>query len=576
MTPEREQPLYPRIAVVATAVATTVVALSARLAWLTTRADSAQAAAVSTYAIEAPRGSIWDRDGDLLAVETYAYDIGVDLPTLGGYDAAALAAVAGPVLGRPAADIEAAIAEGRADVRRRWISLARGVGADTLDALRRARVPVGDDTVSLQAMGLTTERLPRRSYPLGADAAHVMGFLNLDGEAHYGIEGRYDAELTGRAGTLAGYEGTDPRAFRPSRPGADLRLTIDRDIQVAASRALRDVVEDQSASGGTVVVLEARTGAVLAMASWPAYDPNQYAQANPDAFLDPAISKIYEPGSVVKAVTVASALDVGAVSADTQYHDTGTIEIDGVTIANWDHLAHGMTSLTEMLEHSLNVGAVHVAQALGGPRFYPALAAFGFGSPTGVDLEGEVAGIVRWPDRDPGWAPVYLATNSFGQGMSATPLQMAAAIGAIANDGVLMTPYVVAEILPPDGAPVPVAPRARHQVIGPETARTVRGMLLAVVDNHVTQAAIPGHAIAGKTGTSQIPTDGGYEEHATIASFCGFFPAADPRVVILAKVDRPEAVRGSEVAAPLFRAVAAAVIDALDLPPDRPVAEAAR
>lgn len=576
MTPDRERPLYPRIAVVATAMATVVVALSARLAWLTTRASSASAATVSTFEIEAPRGSIWDRDGDLLAVETYAYDIGVDLPTLAGFDAAAFAAAAAPALGRPVADIQTAIAGGRADSRRRWVSLVRGVDAGALDRLRSARVPLGDDAVDLETMGLTAERLPRRAYPLGADAAHVTGFLNLDGEAHYGIEGRYDAELAGQPGTLAGYEGTDPRAFRPSRSGADLRLTVDRDLQVAASRALRAVVAAQSASGGTVVVMEARTGAVLALASWPSYDPNRYAEADPDAFLDPAISKIYEPGSVVKAVTVASALDVGAIGPDMRYDDTGTIDVDGIAIANWDHLAHGSTTVTEMLERSLNVGAVHVAQALGSDRFYPALAAFGFGTLTGVDLDGEVAGLIRWPDRDPGWAPVYLATNSFGQGMSATPLQMAAAMGAIANDGVLMTPYVVAEVLRPGGETATVEPRPRRQVIGAETARTVRAMLLEVVDNHVTQAAIPGHAIAGKTGTSQIPTAGGYEDDATIASFCGFLPAADPKVVILAKVDRPKAVRGSEVAAPLFRDVAAAVIDALDLPPDRPMVEADR
>jgi len=578
--PHPPAPIYPRVVVVATVMATLVALLAARLVTLTTGRDAPRPtiSAANRFDIPAPRGSIWDRDGDLLAVETYAYEIGVDLPAIGDHDVAAFAGAVAPVLGRPAADVQATIQAALGDRRRRWVSLARGVDAAAAARLEAARAPVagkaGGATISLTAMGLTQDRLPQRSYPLGPAAAHVTGYLNMDGEADYGVEARYDGPLQGRPGTLAGFSGTDPQGYLPARAGADLRLTIDRDIQVAAAEALVAAVQADEATGGTVVVLDAGTGAILALASWPTYDPNDYARGEPAAFLDPAIGAIYEPGSVVKAMTVAAALDAGVISPDTTYYDEGTVEVDGIEISNWDRLAHGSTTVTEMLLHSLNVGAVHIARRLGPERFYPAMARFGYGTPTGVDLPGEVAGLVHWPESEPGWWPGYLASNSFGQGMSATPLQVAAAMAAIAGDGTLMQPYILAEVIPPDGPATEVTPRAKHAVISPETARTVRRMLTEVVDDKVTQAAIPGYSVGGKTGTSQIPVAGGYDEEDSIASFCGFLPADQPRVVILAKVDRPERVRGSEVGAPLFRKVAEAAIAALDIPPDRGASKA--
>jgi cell division protein FtsI/penicillin-binding protein 2 len=257
------------------------------------------------------------------------------------------------------------------------------------------------------------------------------------------------------------------------------------------------------------------------------------------------------------------------------YQDEGTIDVAGIHISNWDRQAHGRTTLGRMLQLSLNVGAVHIAQQLGRERFYPALANFGFGAKSEVDLVGEVEGLIHWPHAEPAWWEGYLASNSFGQGMSATPLQVAVAMSAIAAEGNLMVPHILAEVIAPGSPPLPATPRVRRQVIAPSTARTVRELLVDVVDENVPHAAIPGYSVGGKTGTSQIPVPGGYDPEDTIASFCGFLPAGEPRVLILTKVDRPKGIRGSDVAAPLFRKVAEAAIAALDIPPDRPMVPAA-
>lgn len=566
-------PLYPRIAAVATAFGTLTLVLIGRVAWLAGGGETgpSEAAAANRLPVAAPRGTLWDREGRLLATETYAYELGVDLPALAPASPAVFAAAVAGGVGRPAEALEAAIREGLADKRRRWVPLGRGLSAETAEGLAAQEIDTSFGSMSLAALGLTVRRSPARSYPLGAEAAHVLGFMNFDGEAVGGIEAQYDALLRGQAGVLAGYRGTDPSGYQPGRSGADLRLTLDRDIQLVAARALRETVEAQHATGGSVIVMEPTTGAILALASWPAFDPANFAQADPASFLDPAIAAVYEPGSVIKALTVAAALEARAIRPDERYFDTGVIEVAGVEIPNWDRTAHGSVTITEMLQHSLNVGAVHVAEKLGAEGFYAALGTAGFGAPTALDLPGEVAGQVHWPDESPDWWPGYLANNAFGQGMAATPLQVITAMAALANEGVVPVPHLLAEVMPPTAAPEAIPTRQRGRLVSPETARTVRGMLAVVVDGNVSHAAIPGHSVGGKTGTSQIPIAGGYDPEDTIASFCGFLPVERPRVIILAKVDRPTEVLGSEAAAPLFRQVAEAAIAALDIPPDRPL-----
>ncbi|MCB0215614.1 MAG: penicillin-binding protein 2 [Caldilineae bacterium] len=566
----QRSPFYPRLAALATMLATLVVVLGLRLTWLA-RASAEPSERDRRFEIPAPRGTIWDRQGMPLATDSYAYEIGLDLATARQQDdlVALCEAIAIP-LGQPAAEIleraQVAIdAYTQALTTTRWIRLAPLVDIPTSKAL-----------AAYEDQGVTQRRIPHRIYPLGADSAHVTGFLYAGPEpgdrpvAALGVEASYDATLTGIDGQLAGYSGSQPGDFRPARAGTDLRLTIDRDIQVAAARALAETIEQQSATGGTVIVLEVASGAILASTSLPSFDPNHFETADPASFSDPAVSASYEPGSVLKSVTLAAAIDAGAVTPDSHYQDEGTIEYEGLHIQNSDHLGHGWISMRDMMVNSLNVGAVWTAGQLGREPFYRALSDFGFGVPTGVDLAAEASGIVHWPAVEgEDWYAGNLATNSFGQGLSATPLQVAAAIAAIANDGRLMQPYVLAEALPAGRPGVPTQPRMVRQVIGAESAREVRQLMQAVVDDKATQAALPGYAVAGKTGTSQIPVPGGYDDTGTIASFAGFLPVDQPQVLILTKVDRPHAVRGSDVAAPLFREVAKAVVAALDIPPDR-------
>jgi cell division protein FtsI/penicillin-binding protein 2 len=544
--------LFPRLRFVLAAFAGLALALGARLVWLGAFADVG-APSVSAFATPAGRGALWDRNGHVVAVPSFVYDVAVAPREVTDHDA--LAAAVSPVLGHPAAEVRAAVAEPGAA----WVVLARGLRDGDAQAL-----------ASLDLDGLHIEPHARRRYPLGQAAAHLTGYVSHDGQGVYGVEGRHDRALVGTEGALTGSRGTDPRGFRPARDGLDLVLTIDRTLQVAAFDALAQAVASEGATGGTVVVLDPRTGAVLASTSWPSFDPELYPEADPAAMLDPAVSAQYEPGSVVKAMTMAAALDAGVVQVDSTYNDTGFVEVAGARISNWDRLAHGPTSMTELLKASLNVGAVDLARKLGPETFYGYMAGFGFGATTGIDVTGEIAGALRTPTGTADWFEGDLATSSFGQGMAATPIQVAAAMAALANDGRLMVPHVVAARVAPGGRPEPVAPRLVRQVVTPGTARALRGMLAEVVSGRVTQAALPGYSVGGKTGTSQIAENGAYATDGTIASFAGFLPVDDPAVVILVKIDRPESARGSDAAAPVFKAVAQAAATALGIPPDRP------
>ena len=555
MNPSRT-PLYPRILALTVAVGTIVAVITFRLAWLGLVRAAEPSADLPAQSVPARRGTLWDRRGAPLAVEDYVYRAGIAPREVGDPDTLAR-------------EVAAALGAGEAEVRgwavdsdRVWVPLASGVPA-----------AVARDLDALGLDGLHFAREARRTYPLGEAAAHVTGYVSGEGMAYYGVEEHYDTVLRGRSGSLAGARGSDTRAYLPPRDGNDLVLTIDRELQVAAYAALTEALAAQSAPSGTVVAIDPATGAILAMASLPSYDPSQVGRADVANLPDPAVSAIYEPGSVLKAVTLVAALDAGVITPDSVYDDTGEVVVDGLNIENWDRLAHGPTGMIGLLQLSLNVGAVHVAQALGVERFYGALAAFGFGSPTGVDLAGEVPGLVAWPG-DGRWYPGQLATNSFGQGLAATPLQVAAAMAAIANDGRLMRPHIVAATIAPDGTRTPVAPEFVRQAVSPSAARAIRLMLSEVVSGKVTQAAVPGFSVGGKTGTSQIAVPGGYDPVGTIASFGGFLPVERPAIVIVVKIDRPDAVRGSEVAAPLFATVAGAAMRILGVAPDRPTTAA--
>lgn len=510
----------------------------------------------------AQRGALWDRDGVVLATETYdRYDVTVDTALAG--DPAAAAAALAPILGADATALAARLA----DPSGRWVNVswsATPAMAAAVDALGLA--------------GVATTPRQSRVYPLGDLVAHVTGFVDLDIQGHGGVEGRYHDELEGEAGLRPGAYRTDPTAYVAPRDGADLVLTLDVDLQAAARAALEREIAEQRAVGGTVLVLEPSTGAVLASVSLPDYDPNRYAEfaAEPQRFIDPVVGSIFPPGSVVKPFTLAAAIDAGLLAPGSTYHDVSPYRFGGIEVVNPDRMSHGVVSMADMLRLSLNVGAAHVAGSLGPERFDAALRAFGFGAPSGIDLDGEVGGMLYAPS-EAGWDEAFWALSSFGQGMSATPLQVAVAMATLANDGRRMVPHVVGARVGPGGAAQPIPPRMAAQVISPATARTMRALLAEIVESKLTEAALPGYAVAGKTGTSEVPSRFDADDNETIASFCGFLPADAPRAVIFVKVDRPQVdTTGIHVAAPLFRAVAEAAVQTLDIAPRSGIALAER
>lgn len=542
---------HSRLQVLALGTTLVVAILGARVAVIGLARDDAPAAGGD--ALAAHRGAFWDRDGILLATESYdRYDVTVDTALLP--DPAQAARSLGEILGRDPAELEALLVDPAA----RWVNVAW-----------RATPQMADAIAALGLEGVATTPRQSRVYPLGDLTAHVTGFVDMDIQGHGGVEGYYHDELLGTPGRRPGTYRTDPLAYVAPRDGTDLILTIDADLQAAARAALEREIAEQRAVGGTVIVLDPATGALLASVSLPDYDPNRYSAfaAEPRRFIDPAIGSIYPPGSVIKPFTLAAGIDAGLLSPGTTYDDVSPYRFGGIQVYNPDRMSHGVVTMQEMLQLSLNVGAAHVAGALGPERFDTAMAAFGFGAPTGIDLAGEVPGTIYGPS-DEGWSETFWALSSFGQGMAATPIQVASAMAVLANDGRRMVPHVVAARIGPGGVAQAIPPRMAAQVISPATARTMRGMLAEVVASKTTEAAVPGYEVAGKTGTSEVPSRFDPDENETIASFCGFLPASAPRAVICVKVDLPQVdTTGVHVAAPLFRAVAEAAVQTLDIAP---------
>ncbi|MSP12961.1 MAG: penicillin-binding protein 2 [Chloroflexi bacterium] len=501
------------------------------------------------------RGTIFDRNGYPLAVDVTEYDLDADTRYL---DPKATATFLSPLLKMSATDLETNLS-----IKRPYLRLARSLQADVAQKISAA---VQSDIL---LRGLHLKVAPRRYNPAGSLAGTILGYVNADGKGVYGLESMLDDRLRSQAGSLGGIKLIDPLQFVPARNGTDIYLTIDRVIQDITEQVLFETIISHKAEGGTAIVMNPKTGEILAMASYPSYTPSNFAeiaQKNPDLFQNPAISKIYEPGSVVKVVTVAAGLDTGVITPQSTYNDTGSFTISGLTIENWDRMSHGITSIPVMLQKSLNLGTVHIADYMGQAKFYKYMVDFGFGQPTGVELQGEVSGILRLPGH-PRFNQADLYTNSFGQGMAATPLQVINAVAAVANGGKLLRPHIVKEYR--DGNTiVAVQPTIVRQVVGSRVVHDLNEMLVGVVENEVTGAAIPGYRVAGKTGTSEIPTATGYDPRWTIGSFVAYAPADDPQIIILAKIDKPQLPLGEQTAAPAVRVIMKQTLGYLGIAPD--------
>lgn len=430
---------------------------------------------------------------------------------------------------------------------------------------------------ALEALGneiIVVEPGFQRIYPDSTLLAHVLGFINFENQAQYGVERYYDRYLRGKAGQWRGILHPSGErllavlgGYQPAQDGADLVLTIDRAVQYEAERILREAIAKSGATAGTLIVLDPHTGAVLAMANMPTYHPGTFWEADPTTWRNDAISALYEPGSVIKTLTIAAALEARVIRPDTTYEDQGSIIVGGETIYNADNKAHGLTNMTEVLAYSLNVGAAHVATLLGPARFYEALKRFGFSDPTGIDLAAEERGILRVPG-DPEWHMSDLGPNSFGQGMSATPLQVAVAYGALANKGIIRRPYVVAAIREGDKI-TPLARDWGRQVISEQVAEQVTTLLVDAVKMGMQPALVPGYVIAGKSGTSQTVRDGEYQEGNYIGSFVGYGPVPENRFVILVKLEGlKENQWGISEAGPPFAKMFKFLMDYYGIPPN--------
>ncbi|GAB4535498.1 MAG: penicillin-binding protein 2 [Anaerolineae bacterium] len=502
------------------------------------------------------RGTIYDRNGFLLATDTFQYSVSASPPVIS--DPYATADRLFPLLGMSRDETLALLTRDAA-----WVPLTRGIPQS-----------LGETILAWDIAGIQVESHPKRVYPGGTLGAHLLGFVNDNDNGFYGVEGYYDAMLRGAQGLRQGERDPfgyaipiGPGQYVPPRDGKSLVLTIDRTVQYIVERELADAVARYQAESGTVVVLDPQTGAILAMASWPTYDPNHFADTDQSLFPNPAVSKQYEPGSVFKVITLAAGLDAGVITPESTIYDGGVIEVGGRTIYNWDRQPHGVVDMTTVLGKSLNVGAAQVAVILGKERFYTYVRRFGFGRITEVDLASEGPGTLKTPG-DPDWHESDLGTNSFGQGIAVTPLQMAVAMLAVANDGLLMKPYVVQQFI--EGERVVTAqPTVVRRVILAQTARTLTEMLVAAVNQETELAQVPGYRVAGKTGTAQIPVPGGYHPTLTVASFAGYLPADDPALLILVVIHKPQTSPwGGQVAAPVFARIAQQLVVLLDIPPD--------
>lgn len=507
------------------------------------------------------RGRIFDRDGELLATNDVQYEVGINPNFVIRPDD--VVRVLTEALSLSESEIRTAI-----DSDDRYVLIARPVSAEVGEYINRAQ-----ETDGVNISGVSLTPIDHRAYPggvLGAGTLGFVGYNQLNNQVgYYGVEGFYNDLLSGKS--VQGIQQLVPFDTEPNpvpAQGADLVLTLDRDIQFLVEGILRDAVQRYGAESGTIVVMDPQTGEILAMASDPSFDPNNYGAASLPEPLNAGVTGQYEPGSTFKVLTMAAALDSGLVTPNTPFTDNGVIEVGGAEIRNWDGGAWGAVDMTGCMRHSLNVCMAYLSTSMGANTFYDYMKAFGIGSKTNVDLSAESPGHLKVPG-DTDWYDSDLGTNSFGQGVAVTPLQLLTAIGAVANDGVMMQPHILKEVRNGDASHT-TSIQPLGQPITADTARTLSAMLATSLETGEAQdALVPGYRIAGKTGTASIPVPGGYDETQTIASFVGWGPIDDPKFLVLVRLDRPSAsIWGSETAAPTFGVLAQRLVVLMQIPPD--------
>lgn len=445
--------------------------------------------------------------------------------------------------------------------------VAKKVSDDILEKIKAANLP-----------GIHSATQEYRYYPENNLAAQELGFLgmNQDGTdaGRYGIEGFWNKTLAGASGFLSGERGAFgswiPLAGRTSKDaedGADLLLTLDRTLEYKACERLRQGGDEFKAKSGALVIMDSSTGAILAMCSYPDFNPNNYNEVEDiGIFNNTAVFTAYEPGSVFKPITMAAALDLGLVNPYTTYTDTGERIINGHKIHNAENKIYGTVSMTKVLENSINTGLIWVQEKIGQKRFKEYVEKFGFGKKSGIALDTESAGDISSLSKT---SAIYGANGSFGQGFTATPLQLATAYAALANNGQMPKPYIVSEVRYPSGRVEKTEPDITGSAISAHTDKLITGMLISVVENgHGKVAKLDDYYVAAKTGTAQIAGRGEYTEESN-HTFVGYFPATAPRFVLLVKYEAPQRNWAEQTAAPVFKDVAKFTLDYFGVPGDR-------
>jgi stage V sporulation protein D (sporulation-specific penicillin-binding protein) len=433
---------------------------------------------------------------------------------------------------------------------------------------------------SLEIKGVYFQPQNTRLYPEKNLASQILGFLGFKGHdrvGQYGIEGGFESVLAGTPGRLGGEKDAAGRAinlssrdFVPAQHGSDIYLTVDPAIQFKAQEVISSAVRRHEADSGSVIVADPRTGAVLAMANFPDFDPNNYGKVSDlSVFSNTGVTGAYEPGSVFKPVTMAAALNEGKILPDTTYEDMGVVKVDDKEMRNSDGKANGVQTMIQVLQQSLNTGMVFVQQQLGNEKFRDYVRKFGFGTPTNIELPSQPGGNLDNLNRR---GDVFFATASFGQGLTVTPIQLIQAYTAFANGGKMVAPYIVDRIVHSNGTVEKPTRPETVQVISSKTASTISAMMVDVVENgHGKQAGVSGYYIAGKTGTAQVAgSRGGYDKDKTIGSFVGYGPVDDPKFLMIVRIDNPKGVKFAEsTAAPAFGEIAQYILNYLKVEPSR-------
>jgi cell division protein FtsI (penicillin-binding protein 3) len=524
---------------------------------LANRARQQQQNAIET---SPQRGELLDRQGRQLArsVQTVSLFLdpdGLDTETL-DRNAQQLALA----LNLKQAELTKEFREAHAE-KRRFIWVARRLDAD-----------LGAKIVALNLPGVQTRLEPKRYYPNGPLAAHVLGYVGLDGQGLGGVEQSYNAKISGEPGRLFLEKDANGKPYESyeiaSKPGQTVVLTIDQTIQYLAEQSLLAAVQRSRAKSGSVIVLDPRSGEILALANAPTFDPNKVAEAKPETRSNWALQNIYEPGSTFKIVAFSAAIENKLARVDDHIDcQMGAITVAGRVIH--DHHPFGSLTIAEALAKSSNVAAIKLGLRVGDETMYDYIRRFGFGAKTGIELPGETSGILRKVER---WQPSSIGSIAIGQEVGVTPVQMVAAFGALANDGMRVAPHLIREVRDAEGTVVYRAQPEQRRVISAETAIALRGMLEGVtLHGTAKKAQLDGYSAAGKTGTAQKidPKTKAYSATKFVGSFVGFAPVSNPQVVIIVVIDEPAgAYHGGDVAAPIFREVAEQILPNLGIMPD--------